>query len=90
MADIKQPDAVEVTNPPDSSDASSHVKEKGYGSSPMQLDELPPGYYRSKNFIGSVIGVCLMAISLYLGFVLPVRLCSFHNAASSKVPNFGL
>ena len=39
---------------------------------PLQLEELPSGYYRSKNFIGSAAGVCLMAISLFLGFVLPV------------------
>jgi hypothetical protein len=40
---------------------------------PLQLDDLPEGYFRSVRFIGSVTGVCLMAISLYLGFVLPVR-----------------
>lgn len=38
----------------------------------LDLDQLPKGYYRSKNFIGSLIAVCLMAISLYLGYVLPV------------------
>jgi hypothetical protein len=38
----------------------------------LDLDQLPNGYYRSKNFIGSLIAVCLMAISLYLGYVLPV------------------
>ena len=41
--------------------------------SPLQLEDLPRGYFRSAKFIGSVTGVCLMAISLYLGFVLPVR-----------------
>lgn len=39
----------------------------------FNLDQLPNGYYRSKNFIGSLIAVCLMAISLYLGYVMPVR-----------------
>jgi len=62
---MKQPDAVET---PQSSDLD------GETSRPLQLEELPAGYYRSKNFIGSVAGVCLMAISLFLGFVLPVRL----------------
>lgn len=38
----------------------------------LDLDQLPNGYYRSKNFIGSLIAVCLMAISLYLGYVMPV------------------
>lgn len=38
----------------------------------VNLDQLPDGYYRSKNFVGSLIAVCLMAISLFLGYVLPV------------------
>ena len=37
------------------------------------LKDLPPGYYRSPKFVGSILGVILMANSLYLGFVLPVR-----------------
>jgi len=37
------------------------------------LEDLPPGYYHSPRFVGSIIGVVLMANSLYLGFVLPVR-----------------
>lgn len=40
------------------------------------LEDLPPGYYRSPKFVGSIFGVILMANSLYLGFVLPVRLLS--------------
>lgn len=43
-------------------------------ATPVDLDELPAGYYCSKNFVGSLIAVCLMAISLYLGYVLPVGL----------------
>lgn len=39
----------------------------------LHLEDLPHGYYRSVKFIASIAGVCLMAISLYLGFVLPVR-----------------
>jgi hypothetical protein len=38
----------------------------------LRLEDLPPGYYRSVKFLASIAGVCLMAISLYLGFVLPV------------------
>ena len=65
MADEKQPQVTE----------NLHLSSlNGKTSSTLQLDELPSGYYRSKNFIGSVVGVCLMAISLYLGFVLPVCL----------------
>lgn len=73
MAEIKQPDAVET---PRSSDLDGEI------SRPLQVEDLPAGYYRSKNFIGSVVAVCLMAISLFLGFVLPVLL------AISVVLNF--
>ena len=34
--------------------------------------DLPKGYYRSPQFLGSFIGVILLAQSLYLGYVLPV------------------
>lgn len=34
---------------------------------------LPPGYFYSPKFIGTLIGVTLMNISLYVGYVLPVR-----------------
>lgn len=38
----------------------------------VELDSgaLPAGYYWSKNFVGSVIGACLLAISLQLGYML--------------------
>ena len=39
----------------------------------LNLEQLPNGYYLSKNFIGSLVAVCLMAISLHLGFTLPVQ-----------------
>lgn len=51
-------------------------------ATPVDLDELPAGYYCSKNFVGSLIAVCLMAISLYLGYVLPVNL-SLHYRSNS-------
>lgn len=47
-------------------------------ATPVDLDELPAGYYCSKNFVGSLIAVCLMAISLYLGYVLPVSLSIYY------------
>ncbi|KAE8353465.1 siderophore iron transporter [Aspergillus coremiiformis] len=43
------------------------------GVESVNLEQLPAAYYRSKNFIGSLIAVGLMAISLYLGYVLPVN-----------------
>jgi hypothetical protein len=44
------------------------------------LTDLPPGYYRSPQFVGSIIGVMLMANSLYLGFVLPANTLTVINA----------
>lgn len=43
------------------------------------LEKLPDGYYRSKNFLGSLVAVCLMALSLYLGYTLPVK-DKFHSS----------
>lgn len=63
-AELKHPHREEILPvTPDSASSSTH---------PLTPDDLPAGYYWSKNFIGSVAGVCLMAISLYLGYVLPV------------------
>ncbi|KAJ5668718.1 hypothetical protein N7462_009788 [Penicillium macrosclerotiorum] len=56
----------------------------------VNLDELPNGYYRSKNFIGSLIAVCLMAISLYLGYVLPVNSLSAINADLGPDPSYSM
>lgn len=36
-------------------------------------DNLPPGYFRSAKFLGTLMAVSLMNISLYTGYVLPVR-----------------
>ena len=33
---------------------------------------LPPGYFYSAHFIGTLLAVTLMNISLYVGYVLPV------------------
>ncbi|OJJ43515.1 hypothetical protein ASPZODRAFT_154411 [Penicilliopsis zonata CBS 506.65] len=54
----------------------------------VTLDELPAGYYRSKNFIGSTAAVCLMAISLYLGYVLPVNSLTAIDEDLGPDPNY--
>ncbi|RAK94022.1 siderophore iron transporter [Aspergillus costaricaensis CBS 115574] len=59
-------------------------------ATPVDLDELPAGYYCSKNFVGSLIAVCLMAISLYLGYVLPVNSLSAINADLGPDPSYSL
>ncbi|PCG92126.1 Major facilitator superfamily domain, general substrate transporter [Penicillium occitanis (nom. inval.)] len=56
----------------------------------LDLDQLPNGYYRSKNFLGSLIAVCLMAISLYLGYVLPVNSLAAINKELGPDPNYTL
>ena len=38
-----------------------------------ELDEMPKGYFRSVNFIGTVIAVCIGSMCAYLGWVLPAN-----------------
>lgn len=56
----------------------------------MDLDKLPDGYYRSKNFIGSLIAACLVADSLYLGYVLPVNSLTKINSDLGPNPNYSM
>lgn len=56
----------------------------------VDLDNLPDGYYRSMNFIGSLIAVGLMANSLYLGYVLPVNSLARINADLGPDPNYSM
>jgi hypothetical protein len=44
------------------------------------FQDLPPGYYRSKNFIGTVAALSFGSISVYLGYVLPVNSLAYINA----------
>lgn len=50
--------------------------------------DLPDGYYRSSKFIGSFVGVILMAWSLYVGYVLPANTLSIINADIGKLRYF--
>ncbi|KZF22336.1 siderophore iron transporter [Xylona heveae TC161] len=43
-------------------------------------ETLPAGYFKSMNFIGSVVASGFLAISLYLGFVLPANALANINA----------
>jgi hypothetical protein len=38
-----------------------------------ELEEMPKGYYRSLNFLGTVLAVCMGSICAYLGWVLPAN-----------------
>lgn len=56
----------------------------------VNLEELPAGYYRSTKFIGSLAAVCLMAISLFLGYSLPVNSLTAINADLGPDPNYSM
>lgn len=38
-----------------------------------ELEEMPAGYFRSIQFIGTVVAVCTGSICAYLGWVLPAN-----------------
>lgn len=40
----------------------------------LDLDEIPAEYWRSFRFLGSATSIILLAVCLYIGFSLPVRL----------------
>lgn len=42
-------------------------------------DDLPKGYYRSANFLGTFAAVCMGIICSYLGWVLPANTLSLIN-----------
>lgn len=37
------------------------------------LAQMPPGYYRTPQFIGTVVAICMASICAYLGWVLPAN-----------------
>lgn len=45
---------------------------------------LPPGYYYSPKFLGTMIGVTLMSVSLYVGYVLPVSSARWNKLNSCQ------
>lgn len=65
MDDLKKPIPDQISDIPDCSE--DEVAPEAIGT-----DNLPPGYFRSLRFIGTVVAVTLMNISLYIGYVLPV------------------
>jgi hypothetical protein len=71
----KEPTAIERVATTETVDT---VAESAIGG---DYHDLPKGYYRSPKFIGSFIGVILMAQSLYVGYVLPVG-SPFHEPAT--------
>ncbi|CAK7202258.1 hypothetical protein SEUCBS139899_004980 [Sporothrix eucalyptigena] len=51
------------------------------------LDDMPPGYYYSPAFLGTMIAVCCASICAYLGWVLPANTLSLINADLGSSPN---
>ena len=49
--------------------------------------DLPPNYYRSPAFIGTLVATCLAQISGYLGWVLPANTLSLINVALGPSAN---
>ncbi|KAI9718535.1 MAG: hypothetical protein M1812_003986 [Candelaria pacifica] len=56
----------------------------------LLLDELPPGYYWSKNFIGSFAATCIMAIGLFTEYSMPTSSLAIINADIGPAPNYVL
>lgn len=65
-------DKIPTTTSPDDSEDEVAPEAIGTGN-------LPPGYYRSAHFIGTMVGVTLMNVSLYVGYVLPVCLAKYFK-----------
>ncbi|KAK4941407.1 hypothetical protein LTR10_018676 [Elasticomyces elasticus] len=52
------------------------------------VQDLPPGYYRSWQFVGTVVALCLGQICCYFGFVLPANVLSIINDDVGPDPNY--
>ncbi|KAH3999819.1 hypothetical protein HBI81_086880 [Parastagonospora nodorum] len=54
-----------------------------------ELEEMPPGYFRSAQFIGTVVAVCTGSTCAYLGWVLPANTLLLINQDIGPSPNLG-
>ncbi|KAL5119952.1 hypothetical protein ACEQ8H_002050 [Pleosporales sp. CAS-2024a] len=54
-----------------------------------ELDEMPRGYFRSAQFIGTVTAVCTGSICAYLGWVLPANTLLLIDQDIGPSPNIG-
>ncbi|CAK7198490.1 hypothetical protein SEUCBS139899_001151 [Sporothrix eucalyptigena] len=52
------------------------------------VDDLPAGYYRSFNFIGTITALCFGQISCYFGFVMPANILTIINEDIGPNPNY--
>lgn len=52
------------------------------------VDDLPPGYYRSFNFVGTILALCLGQICCYFGFVMPANVLDIINGDIGPNPNY--
>ncbi|KAK5115251.1 hypothetical protein LTR62_001451 [Meristemomyces frigidus] len=61
-----------------------HVASEALGG---LVSDLPPNYYRSPAFLGTLVATCLSQISGYLGWVLPANTLSLINKELGPSPN---
>lgn len=52
------------------------------------IHDLPKGYYLSKNFIGTLLGLCLGQTSCYFGFIMPANVLTIINDDLGPDPNY--
>lgn len=52
------------------------------------LQDLPPGYYRSFAFVGTILAAYLQYVAVYTGFVIPVNVLSIINEDIGPDPNY--
>lgn len=79
------PSVVPDTQSDDSELDGAEVAKEAIGGT---VEELPPGYFRSANFVCTVIALCLGQICCYFGFVLPANVLSIINEDIGPDPNF--
>ncbi|RDW83435.1 fungal trichothecene efflux pump [Coleophoma crateriformis] len=61
-----------------------YVDAKAFGG---DLEAMPPGYFYSVQFIGTVVAVCCASICAYLGWVLPANTLLLINEDIGPSPN---
>ncbi|KIW02319.1 uncharacterized protein PV09_06465 [Verruconis gallopava] len=66
------------------------VEEDCIAPEAIGTDNLPDGYFTSWKFIGTILGVSLMNISLYVSYVMPVNFLSIINADIGPDPKYVL
>jgi hypothetical protein len=51
-------------------------------------NDVPPGYWRSYKFLGTVLAIILLANSLFIGYVMPVKTATRVSKEESSTQRF--